>query len=248
MAVGFIVEYVGVRGGDKTAAGGVFGEVEEFLRIELRGMAEALGDIDAEHVGMGSEVGVEEATTKGKWGVEEEEETPVGTGGITQGVHEQRLEAHRLMSVPTGLKGVEQTRNGGAVPASVATGSFADEEIVRRDGGEEDNVVVEVDIAFAEAGDAPQERFDGIAVEGGQAVLVPAEDDGMIDDFVRNVSVGEVATEEIVEVGRHLMVGDEEDASDEGCEAIDGGDTVIDFPNGRVASGPGDVVVPVFAV
>jgi hypothetical protein len=70
----------------------------------------------------------------------------------------------------------------------------------------------------------------------------------MIDDFVRNVSVGEVATEEIVEVGRHLMVGDEEDASDEGCEAIDGGDTVIDFPNGRVASGPGDVVVPVFAV
>ena len=70
----------------------------------------------------------------------------------------------------------------------------------------------------------------------------------MVDDFVGDVTVGEVGTEKVIELRRHLPVGDEEDAADERGETVDGSDTKIDLAYRGVACGACDVIVPVFAV
>ena len=77
VGMGLVVEDVGMRWGDEAASCTLFCEVEELLRIELRGMSEALRDVDVEHVGVCCEIVFEEAATNRQWRMEQKEETTI---------------------------------------------------------------------------------------------------------------------------------------------------------------------------
>ena len=152
------------------------------------------------------------------------------------------------MSVVDRLEGMEQPGKKGAIPTAIATGGIADVEILGGDGGKQYDVVVEIDVAFAEVGDAPKQAFDGVAVERREAIFVSTENDGVVDDGIGDVPIGKVAVEVVVEMGWNLLVGDEEDAADEGGEAVDGGHTEINLTHGGVACRTSDVVMSVFTM
>lgn len=90
------------------------------------------------------------------------------------------------------------------------------EEFVHTTGSAEDKVVVEVDEAFGEVGNAPDEGFDGAAAEYWQVLLQPSVNDAVVDD------------RGALDMGV-LSVGDYENSADEGGEAAYGADATVDF-------------------
>ena len=70
----------------------------------------------------------------------------------------------------------------------------------------------------------------------------------MINDCIGDVSIGKVAVEVVLKVGGNLLVSNEEDAANKGGEAVDGGNTIINFTYGGVACGACDIIVTIFAM